>query len=75
MNEFKLVATDFKQVPEVLTYSSKDGERVFNSADFSVYVRFSVLAPGGEAGGFVQTQRSEARPKPLQGVLSMSEAP
>ncbi|MCP2020596.1 UNVERIFIED_ORG: insecticidal toxin complex protein TccC [Pseudomonas reinekei] len=75
MNEFKLIATGFKQVPEVLTFRSENGKRVFDSADFNVYVRFSVLGSGGEAGSFVQTPRSEARAKPLQGVLSMSEAP
>ncbi|WP_223533504.1 RHS repeat domain-containing protein [Pseudomonas sp. GL-RE-20] len=63
MDDFKLVATDFKQVPETMTFKSENGERVFNSADFIVYVRFSVLSSAGVASGVGQPMRSDMRPK------------
>jgi insecticidal toxin complex protein TccC len=63
MDEFKLVATGFKQNPEILTFKSESGDRIFDSADFNVYVRFSVRPSVEEVSSVDETLRGEVTPK------------
>lgn len=61
MNDFKLVPTGFKQTPEAITSHFKDGIEILDSADFSIFVKFSVLSAGRKVVDGAHSLRSKEK--------------
>ncbi|WP_371926011.1 RHS repeat domain-containing protein [Pseudomonas sp. PB101] len=78
MDDFKLVATGFRQDPEVIPYFVEDGEKFFRAVDFYVDVRFSIRASIENARGVVQVMNrgvnSKLENKPPQVAHNLSVA-
>ncbi|CAI8953980.1 insecticidal toxin complex protein TccC [Pseudomonas sp. IT-196MI5] len=76
MDDFKLVATGFRQDPEVIPYFIEDGEKFFRAVDFYVDVRFSIRASIVDARGVGQVMsrrvNSKLENKPLQVARNLS---
>ncbi|MNR55541.1 hypothetical protein D3C85_1759340 [compost metagenome] len=77
MDDFKLVATDFRQNPEVIRSFINNEELFFHPVDFDVYVKFSIRASIEDAGGVAQMNPGvtpELEIKPLQIARNLSVA-